>query len=268
MNVSAITSCYLGPQISPEQFVSEHFFLYLIKGTIDYYDGSNHHHLQPGECCLVRKNHLVKYTKRKADNQFEKVVVVFDEVFLKAYQAKHPLSFTNYNGHDAYFLIQQNELIPNFLQSLNPYYTNEGKINPMFADLKREELLLILLQSNPELATILFDFSSPQKIDLEAYMNRNFRFNVSVERFAYLTGRSLSAFKRDFDKIFHETPSRWLVHKRLQEAYFLIEKQAQKPSDIYLDLGFEDLSHFSFAFKKRFGVAPTQLAERRQLASP
>ncbi|WP_338867836.1 AraC family transcriptional regulator [Spirosoma sp. SC4-14] len=264
MNVSAITSCYLGPHISPEQFVAEHFFLYLINGTIDYYDGSNHHLLQAGQCSLVRKNHLVKYTKHKANNQFEKVVVVFDESFLKAYQAKHPVLLTNYCANDAYYIIQPNELIPNFLRSLEPYYTGEGRINPTFADLKREELLLILLQSNPDLATILFDFSDPQKIDLEAYMNRNFRFNVSVERFAYLTGRSLSAFKRDFERIFHDTPSRWLVRKRLEEAYFLIGNKAEKPTDIYLDLGFEDLSHFSFAFRKQFGLSPTQLAERRQ----
>jgi AraC family transcriptional regulator, exoenzyme S synthesis regulatory protein ExsA len=59
---------------------------------------------------------------------------------------------------------------------------------------------------------------------------------------------------------FRETPNRWLVRKRLQEAYFLIEKSKKKPSDIYLDLGFEDLSHFSLAFKKLFELAPTELA--------
>ncbi len=89
-------------------------------------------------------------------------------------------------------------------------------------------------------------------------MNKNYKFNVSIERFAYLTGRSLSAFKRDFEKVFNSTPGNWLVQKRLKEAYFLINKKSKKPSDIYLDLGFEDLSHFSFAFKKLFGFAPTQ----------
>jgi AraC-like DNA-binding protein len=96
-------------------------------------------------------------------------------------------------------------------------------------------------------------------LDLEPYMNANYKFNVSIEKFAYLTGRSLSAFKRDFEKVFNATPSHWLVQKRLQEAYFLIEKQHKKPSDIYVELGFEDLSHFSFAFKKLFGIAPTQV---------
>ena len=256
---------HIGPQISPEQFVSEHFFLSLAKGTMDGYDGHRHYNLIPGECCLVRKNHLVKYTKHKEENVFEKVVVVFDEPFLRNYQHKHNVPLPKFISTDAFLAIPKNELILNFLRSLEPYYAGEGKINPAFADVKREELLLILLSENPVIATILFDFSNPEKIDLEAYMNRNYTFNVTVERFAYLTGRSLSAFKREFEKIFHETPSRWLVEKRLQEAFFLIEKKSKKPTEIYLDLGFEDLSHFSFAFKKLFGLSPTQLAERNQM---
>jgi AraC-like DNA-binding protein len=124
--------------------------------------------------------------------------------------------------------------------------------------------LLILLQANPGLANILFDFGTPEKIDLEAFMNRNFRFNVAIQRFAYLTGRSLTSFKRDFEKTFQETPSRWLIQKRLQEAYFLMDKKGKKASDVYLEVGFEDLSHFSFAFKKKFGLAPTQLLEQKR----
>ena len=92
-------------------------------------------------------------------------------------------------------------------------------------------------------------------------MNRNFKFNVNIERFAYLTGRSLSAFKRDFKTTFNTTPNHWLVQKRLLEAHFLMDKENKKPSEIYLDLGFEDLSHFSYAFKKLFNYTPTELME-------
>ena len=90
-------------------------------------------------------------------------------------------------------------------------------------------------------------------------MQQHYKFNVGLERFAFLTGRSLSAFKRDFKKIFNETPNRWLTKRRLQEARFLVEEKKLRPKDIYLDLGFEDLSHFSFAFKKAFGVAASRL---------
>ncbi|WP_310588388.1 AraC family transcriptional regulator [Dyadobacter sp. CY326] len=136
------------------------------------------------------------------------------------------------------------------------------QLDEAFEDLKYEELLIILLKTQPELAAVLFEFKRPGKIDLEEFMNSNYKFNVNIERFAYLTGRSISAFKRDFAVAFHETSGHWLVKRRLQEAHFLISQENKKPSDVYLDLGFEDLSHFSFAFKKQFGIAPTQVAGR------
>jgi len=249
---------YVGSEISPEQFIAEHTFVYIIKGIMNLYDGSEHRALKAGEYCIARKNRLGRFNKYKVDGELEKVFVFFDEDFLRRFQEKHKSKATRFLPSSTLISINKNELIPGFIQSLRPYY-DHGKIEAAFADVKREELLIILLQSQPELAGLFFDYGTPEKINLEEFMNRNYTFNVSVERFAYLTGRSLSAFKRDFKTIFKETPNRWLVQKRLGEAHFLIEKKHKRPSDIYIDLGFEDLSHFSFAFKKLFGVAPSEL---------
>jgi AraC-like DNA-binding protein len=38
-----------------------------------------------------------------------------------------------------------------------------------------------------------------------------------------------------------------------------MQNQSLKPTDFYLELGFESLSHFSVAFKKEFGIVPTSL---------
>ena len=261
--IDEITSCYIGPQISPEHFVAEHFFLYLEKGSMVGYDGHINYTLKAGEYCIVKKNHLARYNKQKEGGQFEKVVVMFDETFLKQFQQKHKMKGGLMASNEAFARINKDKLIDNFLESLKLYYNNEGMISISFADLKREELLLLLLQSNPHLAHFLFDFGIPQTIDLESFMNRNFRFNVAIQRFAFLTGRSLTRFKQDFKKIFNETPSRWLIQKRLKEAYFLIDKSGRCASDVYLEVGFEDLSHFSFAFKKMFGLSPRQLSEQK-----
>ena len=94
-------------------------------------------------------------------------------------------------------------------------------------------------------------------MDLEKFMLGNFHFNIPVERFAQLPGRSLAGIKRDFQKTFSMSPRQWLQEKRLMEAKYLLEKK-KKPSTIYLDLGFESLSHFSHSFKKKFGKAPTE----------
>lgn len=259
--INKITSCYVGPQISPEQFVQEHFFLYLSKGTMNGYDGNKHYTLKAGESCIVRKNRLARYNKQKENNEFGKVIFIFDESFLKDFQKKHIIDFRNYIQKDAFIKLKKDKLINSFLLSLEPYYNNYGKITTAFSDLKREELLLIILQLHPELSDILFDFGIPGRLDLEEFMQKNYKFNVSIERFAFLTGRSLSAFKRDFRQLFNDTPNRWLVKRRLQEGRFLIEKKKQKPADIYIDLGFEDLSHFYFAFKKHFGYPPSALQQ-------
>jgi AraC-like DNA-binding protein len=115
-----------------------------------------------------------------------------------------------------------------------------------------------------EADVFLFDFSEPYKIDLEKFMANNFHFNVPVEKFARLTGRSLAGFKRDFQKTFNSSPRQWLQDKRLTVAHYQIENNSKKPSEIYLDLGFESLSHFSFAFKKLFGFNPTELKEKKK----
>lgn len=259
MKLTDIKSCYIGPEISPEQFVPEHFFLFIAKGKIHGYDGNTKQTLNAGEYCLVLKNRLARYNKERVNGEFEKVVVIFDEAFLRGFQERHKTRFSKFKSTRAFTRLNKSELIPKFIQSLMPYYHRGGKIEPAYADVKREELLIILLQQQPELAGIFFDYGIPQKVNLEAFMNRNFKFNVSIQRFAYLTGRSLSAFKRDFKATFDDTPNHWLMQKRLQEAHFLLDKKHKKPTEIYLDLGFEDLSHFSYAFKKSFGVAPTEL---------
>ncbi|MBK1895595.1 helix-turn-helix domain-containing protein [Chryseobacterium paridis] len=261
MKLTEIQSCYIGPEISPEQFIPEHFFLFLIKGKINSYDGHRNYTMKPGDFCIVRKNRLARYNKEKDNDEFKKIVIIFDEVFLRSFFKKYQVSMETFLPKGAFIIPKKNELITHFINSLQPYYTESGAINEVFSELKREELLLILLQIKPSLSGLFFDFGIPGKIDLEEFMLQNYKFNVSTERFAYLTGRSLSAFKRDFKQIFNDTPGHWLVKKRLEEARFLLEKKHQRPNDIYLDLGFEDLSHFSFAFKKQFGNAPRDLVK-------
>ncbi len=249
--------------ISPEQFVTEYTFTYIINGEMHLYDGSNNYVLKSGESGLARKNRLVRFKKEKVNGELEKVFVFFDEHFLRTFQEKHQPGVPKFQSGETILRLPGNKLLPNFIQSLLPYY-DHGKITEAFANVKREELLIILLQAQPELAGLFFDYGIPEKINIDEFMNRNYQFNVSIDRFAYLTGRSLSAFKRDFKQVFNDTPSHWLVQKRLQEAYFLIDKKKQKPAKIYLELGFESLPHFSYAFKKRFGVAPTELAGQKK----
>jgi AraC-like DNA-binding protein len=260
MKTKIIKPSVIDAEISLEQFIPDHIFLYVTKGAVRCFDGNQSHIFRPGEYCLERKNRLARYHAENGGDKLEYMAFCFEEKFIRNFQEKHQSGAVGYSSSDTFVKIKTTELIPGFIHSLKPYCDSTGKIDNAFADVKFEELLIILLKNQPELAGIFFDYGMPEKVNLEEFMNRNFKFNVSVARFAYLTGRSLSAFKRDFKIIFNETPSRWLVKKRLQEAYFLIEEEGKKPSEIYLELGFQDLSHFSFAFRKQFASTATELA--------
>ncbi len=109
---------------------------------------------------------------------------------------------------------------------------------------------------------VLAYFEEPGKINLAEFMERNFMFNMTMEKFGYLTCRTLTTFKRDFKKAFSTTPRKWLTQKRLELAHYQLSEKQRKPIDVYFEVGFENLSHFSYAFKKRFGYPPNALVEK------
>nr|WP_299588599.1 helix-turn-helix domain-containing protein [Mucilaginibacter sp.] len=69
-------------------------------------------------------------------------------------------------------------------------------------------------------------------------------------------------FKQDFQKTFKAPPRQWLTQKRLKLAHHQIFEEKRKPSDVYFEVGFENLSHFSYAFKKQFGHFPHALLDK------
>lgn len=258
---SILYSCYSHMSREGEQFVPDNIFSYVLSGSIEIYTGGRHYEFKEGEYRLYRKNQLARFVKRPpANGEYRAVSVLLDKETLQSIsneQNLHPPK--PYTGENIVSL-QPNRLFSNYINSLKPYMDMEQDLNPALTNIKVREAVMILLETNPSLRDLLFDFSEPGKVDLEAYMNEYYRFNVDLPRFAYLTGRSLATFKRDFEKIYHTSPSRWLQQKRLNDAYYLLKEKGWKSSDVYLEVGFKDLSHFSFAFKKAFGMAPSAVA--------
>lgn len=218
--------------------------------------------MEQGEMLLVRKNQLGQITKTPSEGGIYQTIVLKlrEDMLRQIALEEHIETEHKYTGPPG-VLIPGDDFLHSFFQSMISYVRHpEAQVTQAVSALKIKEAVYLLLNIMPGLSSFLFDFSDPYKIDLEKFMLHNFHYNVPVEKFAQLTGRSLAGFKRDFQKIFATPPRQWLLEKRLAEARHLIEKKNKKKSAIYLDLGFESLSHFSHAFKKKFGQTPTQLA--------
>jgi AraC-like DNA-binding protein len=48
-------------------------------------------------------------------------------------------------------------------------------------------------------------------------------------------------------------------------AHYQFSEKQRKPIDVYFVVGFENLSHFSHAFKKEFGYSPNTLIEKMEV---
>ncbi|SEL66496.1 AraC-type DNA-binding protein [Chitinophaga rupis] len=253
-----VYSEYPAVQRQGEQFMPEHCLSYLISGSVTVLNGNNTCTFKPGDYMYSPKNHLAKFIKHPpANGNYQSIAIIMDQDTLLDFYKEHAAHTAPGKIEKAVLQLPPNVLLENYFQSLLPYFKMDMP-EPLIL-LKKREAILLLLQAQPALASLLFDFTAPGKIDLEAFMNQHFRYNVDMKKFAYLTGRSLATFKRDFEKVFHTTPNRWLQQKRLQEAYQLIKERGEKPSDVYLDVGFETLSHFSYSFKQFFGVNPSMV---------
>lgn len=254
-----VYSCYFNASRKGEDFVPVHLFSYQMSGTITINDGQRKYRFDEGAFRFVKRNLLAGYTKSpSADGEFKSLAIRFDQEILRAFSREYGyVPAKKYTGDPVVHLPEAPQYKA-FMESLLPYYETGKEPDPQLMELKMKEALLILLKVNPELKDILFDFSEPGKIELEEFMEKNYRFRVGMDRFAYMSGRSLATFKRDFQKTFGMAPGRWLLKRRLQEAYFQITEKNRKPSDVYLELGFEDLSHFTFAFRKAYGVTPSK----------
>jgi AraC-like DNA-binding protein len=241
-----------------EQFVPEHLFGYSLAGSSEVYLGGKTYNFKEGDFWFFKKNQLARFIKHPPPGgECRSISVAMDKDTLLSVNEVYNIHMDHpYTGENV-LCLKSNDLFKNYIDSLTPHMDGSRKINPILTKLKVKEAIIILIETNPVLKDVLFDFSEPGKIDLEAYMNEHYKFNVGLDRFAYLTGRSRATFKRDFKKIFNTSPNRWLQQRRLKEAYYLLKKKGKKTSEVYLEVGFEDISHFSFAFKKAFGVAPS-----------
>ncbi|WP_288445919.1 AraC family transcriptional regulator [uncultured Chryseobacterium sp.] len=255
-----VYSCAFESYRGHEEFIPDHFLGFQISGETHAFHEHGKTVIKENTVVLVRKNQLIRTIKYPSDHEnYQFVSITLDDETLRQYAAENRILVNAHLPTDQKLFFEPDDFFKSYFASLMPYINKTKETPPRLAAIKVQEAIELLLLSNPDLGNVLFDFSEPHKIDLREFMNKNFMFNVSVDAFARLTGRSLSGFKRDFYKTFEMTPKQWLKEKRLQEAYYLIKNKDRKPSDIYLDLGFENLSHFYSSFKKKFGVTTTEV---------
>lgn len=252
-------SCYEDKLFKTEALFDHHMLVWFISGETKVIQAEATYIFGAGDIFLIPRNQLITVVNYPKDGLPHKTVAMhLSPARLKPFYAGQEIK----PGTPVSYRIRRfsnHPLLTSCLASLIPYFEMQEPFPENIAAIKIKEAISVLRIIDPAIDQVLANFEEPGKIDLVSFMEKNFMFNMPAEKFGYLTGRSLSTFNRDFKKHFHTTPQKWLTQKRLELAHYEISEKKKKPVDVYLEVGFEDLSHFSYAFKKQFGYPPTTL---------
>ncbi len=244
------------------KMAKNHVLMYVYSGEFLVEEGLKKTVITKGECVFIRKNHKVVMTKRPAGSApYKGIFMILKREFL--YEFYSHLDRRNVPGVQIENLpsiirIDKNVDMESLFASMLPYFDVDVEPQESLMNLKQQEAVFSLLSIDKIFYQILFDFTNPWKIDLKNFMECNYMYDLSMEEFASFTGRSLSTFKRDFKKMFGMSPQKWLIRRRLQAAWHMIKEEGRSVKDVYIEVGFKNQSHFSQAFKKQFGVYPTE----------
>lgn len=146
-----------------------------------------------------------------------------------------------------------------FFHAMRVYFAADEDPPEALLKLKLKELLtsILLSRKNPWLCAHLRALAACDAPAIPVIMEANYCHNLPLEAFAQMCHRSLSSFKRDFRKHYATSPGKWLIDRRLTRALSLLQTTRLSVTAVMLECGFVDSSHFSKAFKERFGRPPS-----------
>ena len=234
------------------------YIIYVIDGRKIWHTAHGSYDLRKDSCVFVRKGACI--VEQFFDARFCLVLFfVPDEFICEVLKTKSTPIQKPGKKYEPIIPIENDEVIQAFFQSMMPYFETRRQRDRSLLELKFRELILTMAD-NPANSELLSYFcyllQEPQTVSMRRIMEDNFCFNLKMEEFARMCSRSLSAFKRDFVRLYNTSPGRWLMEKRLNHALHLITNIGKTVSESAFESGFESPSHFSRAFRQRFGTSP------------
>jgi len=237
------------------------YIIYVVEGRKIWHTAHGSYDLQEGSCVLVKKGASI--VEQFFDTEFCMILFfITDELIYDVLKSKSGPVHKAAKKDDTVFPIENNATIDTFFKSMMLYFSASRDPDQSLLELKFRELILTIAD-NPANNDLLIYFHSllrePRAVSLQRVMEDNFYFNLSLEEFARLSSRSLSAFKRDFQRLYHTSPGKWLKEKRLNHSMHLLTNLGKSVSETAFEGGFKNTSHFSRAFRQRFGASPASI---------
>lgn len=253
------------PDRNNERYLAAHALTFIQAGSLLV-------ELPDGERRLVKENHFIFLPRGlymisdilPEQTDFSAMVFFFTENLVEDFLTNHlPDTPSQHTSSTKLLVFPTSPNLNLYVSTLTQLYVGPQKMNT--AALAKQKLLelLHLLTQGPQGANMRYHLGQlhqREQKSLKEFMVANFAKPLNVADYAYLSGRSISTFHRDFKRLFATAPKAWLTNKRLEEAKRLLCKPNANIGDVALAVGYENLSHFIRVFRKHYGLTPKQFS--------
>ncbi|MDN3670717.1 AraC family transcriptional regulator [Echinicola jeungdonensis] len=246
---------------------SEHnYFIYVVSGKKIWHTIHSKYEVLSGQAIFVKKGANIVH--QFFDKNFCSLIIFMPDNFISDVikNCDTPLSYqrNKRKPSDSIIPLQPNPNLNLYFQSVFAFFKNKASPPPSLLKLKFKELILIIISSggNDLLSDYLMSLCEENKTSIREIMEHNFIYNMKLEEFARLSGRSLTSFKRDFMATFKTTPGKWLTQKKLEHARHLLETTDKNINELTFESGFENSSHFIRKFKQVYQTTPLKYRKK------
>lgn len=241
-------------------FLTEHTLMFVLNGKkVIHLDGENHF-FGNDKLVFLKKGIYVMSEFIPENEVFEVLLVYVPDNFIRKFHSKFSQKMDADAPKNMFTCeLHNNPLLQSFKQQYEHLFGMQNDNFQHILENRLEELFLIL--SGAKDGKTFLQFSSSfinQKADLEFTVNENLFQPINIDEFAKLCGRSLAAFKREFEELFHTSPRKWINQQRLKRANEMLRNTRLNVSEISYQCGYENISHFIRIYKNEFGETPNE----------
>ncbi|ASK28866.1 AraC family transcriptional regulator [Chryseobacterium sp. T16E-39] len=239
-------------------------FLYVLKGEFQYQ--MDHEEINiPTNYSLflncISSGKQIHHSDTKSNCEIV-IVTFYPDILKKIYDRELPLLFhspKNIISNQSNKKINNEFLIQKYIEGLLFYFENPSLVNEDILILKLKEIIILLAQNqNAEtIQVILSQLFSPVTYTFKQIIEANLFSQLTIEQLAEQTNLSVSSFKREFAKLYSDTPANYIRNKKLEKAAELLLVSDQRITEIAFDCGFNDLANFTKSFGEKYNLSPT-----------
>jgi len=248
-------------EISKQQIIlNKNTFSFLQEGTKEVFFDNSSFSINNAQFLLMKSGHCLM-TEKLSNNRkkYRSVLFFFSNEAVLKFINKFELSPTKNKDLYSTYAYDYDGFITRFVNSILDISKLSKSSQKNMLEVKFNEIMLYILEfKGVDFIYSLIRNSDNQNQKFVQLIESNKLNKLTIKELSFLSNMSISTFKREFEKHFNNSPSKWFQDKRLEHAAFLLKNNSKRPSDIFEEIGYENLSNFSQAFKVKFGVTPKQ----------